>query len=63
MDSYRARLRGTVGLLGRGVVVVLRKTVFSSRKATLVAKNKASYCWWDSCIFFPMTIVVVPTWA
>ena len=61
VDSYRARLRGTIGLLGREVVVELRKTVFSSHKATLVAKNKANYCWWDFCIFFPMTTVVVPT--
>ena len=51
-DFDRARLRGTAGLLGQGVMAVLRKTTFSSRKATLVAKKEANCCWWDSCWSF-----------
>ena len=49
VDFDWAGLRGTAGLLGQGVVVVLCKTTFSSRKATLVAKKEANCCWWDSC--------------
>ena len=48
MDSDQAGLRGTAGLPGRLVVAILRKATFSSRKATLVTKNEANCCWWDS---------------
>ena len=44
VDSDWAGLRGTTRLLGRGVVVVLRKAAFSSHKAALVAKKEANCC-------------------
>ena len=51
VDSYQAVLRGTTGLLRRGLVAVLHKATFclckvafSSSKATLVAKKEANYC-------------------
>ena len=44
----RAGLQGTTGLPGQGVVVVLSKAAFSSRKTTLVAKNEVKCSWWDS---------------
>ena len=49
MDADRARLRGSTGLLGRGIVVVARKVAFSSHKAALTTRKEANYCWWDSC--------------
>ena len=39
VESDQAWMRGTAWLLRRGVVVVLRKAAFSSRKAVLVTKK------------------------
>ena len=44
MDSDHRRLRGTVRLPGRGMMVVLRKATLSSHKAALVDKNEAICC-------------------
>ena len=52
INNDQVELRGTTGLLGRGVLAVLRNATFSSRKAALVAKKKANCYWWDSCCSF-----------
>ena len=49
VDSDCTKLRGTVRLPRWGVVAVLRKVAFSSRKAVLVAKKETNYYWWGSC--------------
>ena len=45
MDSIHARQWVTFRLAGRGVVAAFRKVEFSSRRAALVAKKEANYCW------------------
>ena len=49
MDADRAGLRGSVGLPGRGVVVVACKVAFSFRKVALAARKEGNCCWWDFC--------------
>ena len=43
MDSAFTGLRGTVELPRQGAAAAFRKVAFSSCRAMLVAKNKASY--------------------
>ena len=52
INNDQVELRGTIRLLGREVLAVLRNATFSSRKTTLVAKKEANCCWWDSYCSF-----------